>query len=132
MSYKIKITYDASKVEPNVNDDRAVTEICDIFTPGNCAANMEVFEGTPYHNNTPGNRGYGENALEDYVAAQVSHPGIVAAVQKAIETGEYTYETDVPFADVFVEGIGKALKGFGITVEVDNGAADAPAQAEGN
>lgn len=123
MSYKITIKYDASAVTVKEPDSNKVPTICDIFVPGSCAANMEAFEGSYYDTNTPGAMGEG-TSLEDFMDMQVTHPGLVAAVRKAVRDGEYTYETDVPMADAFMDEVGKALKDYGITIETGDGSGD--------
>lgn len=115
MSYKITIKYDAAAVTAKGADSAKVPTICDIFVPGSCAANMEAFEGTYYDTNTPGIMGEAMS-LEDYMNSQVTHPGLVAAMRKAMRDGSYTYETDVPMADAFVEEAMAVMAPYGFSI----------------
>ena len=121
MSYTITIKYDASAVTVQGADGAKVPTICDIFTPGSCAADMEAFEGTYYDTNTHGDMGEAM-ALEDYMSAQVTHPGLVAALRKAMRDGSYTYETDVPMADAFIEEAIAVMAPYGFSsVDAEGG-----------
>ena len=113
MAHTITIKY-TRVVAPAVNP---VAPICPVMMPTNAAADMKAFEGTYYDTNVAG---WGEGtALEAFMSNVVAHPGLVAAVRKAIADGTYTI-TDATEADALYAGEwAKALADQGITVVVD-------------
>ena len=113
MAHTIIISY-TSVVKPA---DIAGASICPVMMPTDCAANMSAFDGTYYDTNV---EGWGEGtALEAFMGSVVAHPGLVAAVRKAIADGTYTI-TDATAADALYAGEwAKALADQGITVLVD-------------
>ena len=112
MAHTITITY-TRPVAPAINP---VAPICRVMMPNNCAADMPAFDGTYYDTNV---EGWGEGtALESFMNSVVAHPGLVAAVRKAIADGTYTI-ADATSEDALYAGeVAKALKDQGITIAI--------------
>lgn len=125
MAYKIAITYDAEAVKA---PDHAAAPICALFMPTNAAADMDVFDGTYYDTNVYGND-YG-SALEDFLAMQVSHPGLVAAMRKAVADGSYTMTTLDPMMETMIDGLNATMAAAGFTFEWQGEGAEAGATGE--
>jgi len=95
----------------------AVNQICAIFVPTNAAADNSAFEGTYYDTNV---EGFGEGmAIAKFFKDSVAHPGLVAALKRAVEDGEYTFETENAEMIMYLEEVADAVadQGFKITVE---------------
>ncbi|MBP3678336.1 MAG: hypothetical protein J6I97_08340 [Agathobacter sp.] len=113
MAHKITIKYTAP-VAPNV---AAVSPICRCFYPAACAADHPCMEGTYYDTNV---EGWGEaTKLEQFMAQQVAHPGLVAATKQAIAKGEYTIEEADEAVTLYIHEVAPALKDQGFTFVVD-------------
>lgn len=112
MAYQILITFsaDAAKAEHH-----PVAPISPVYIPTNAAADMEAFDGTYYDTNVYG-MDFGSE-FEDFLAAQVSHPGLIAAMKKARKDGSYTMTTEDPMMETMVDELGVALAGSGFTFE---------------
>lgn len=108
--YNVTITYTAvaaPKCGPGA-------QICAFFNPNNCAANMDVFDGTYYDTNVCG---FGEGVtLDNFMSQMVAHPGLVAAMREAMREGTYTFEADEK-AYLFLKECAPVLKDQGITFE---------------
>lgn len=110
MAYQILITFDAAQVKA---PDHPVAPISPIYVPTNAAADMEAFDGTYYDTNVYG-LDFG-TAFEDFLAAQVSHPGLIAAMKKARKDGSYTMTTEDPAMETMVEELNVTFKGTGFS-----------------
>lgn len=111
MANTITITYDESAVKYDTS--KRCAPICDIFVPGSCAADMEVFDETYYDTNVKG-QGFGSE-LDDFLAMQVSHPGLIAAIKKAIKDGSYAMTTEDAQMETMVDELNVALASRGLT-----------------
>lgn len=111
-SYKITITYQAVSA-PAVD---AANPICRLFAPNNSASDNAAFAGTYYDTNV---EGWGEGTdLDTFMKQMVAHPGLVAAVRKAIKDGSFVM-TGAKTADALYAGeVAGALKEQGITITV--------------
>lgn len=96
MAYNIKITY----TKP-VEEVREAMPICPMYSKGQCAADVI---GAPYVGTIKGKGDLVTN-FEDYIKAQVAHPGLVAAMKQAAIAGEYVYVTDDAKAKLYAEEI---------------------------
>lgn len=114
MSYKIAITYDASAVK---KQERESAPICAIYQPTNAACDMDAFEGTYYDTNVDG-YGFGTE-LEDFIATQVSHPGLIAAMKAAVEDESHKFDMSVldPAMKTMVAELNRAMEGSGFSFE---------------
>ena len=96
MAYNIKITF----TKP-VEEVREVLPICPMYSKGQCAADVI---GAPYVGTLKGKGDLVMN-FEEYIKAQVAHPGLVAAMKQAAiaEDGVYTYVTEDEKAKLYAE-----------------------------
>ena len=99
----VVITYSA----PVNLDPTKVAEICATFQPTSAAADLDVFDGTYYDTNVPG-FGVGDS-LDAWMAQQVAHPGLIAAMRKAVRDGEYQFETEDEELCLYIEECAPAL-----------------------
>ena len=114
----ITITY--TPVAEVIEKDVATQQIFGVWNPATTASDNPAFEGTYYQTNVWDN---GEMAyatsLEKFLADQVAHPGLIAALRAAVraETHEYTWEAPDGEA-LYVEELIPALKdqGFELTI----------------
>lgn len=108
----ITITYTAPT---SFAQDSATQQIFNVWNPATTASDNAVFEGTYYDTNVwdKGEFPYA-TSLEAFLAAQVAHPGLVAALRAAVRAGSYEWAaTD---ADVlYMEEFAPALKDQGFT-----------------
>ena len=82
--YTIKIDYKA----PESTVTSAVDPICRLFNPSACAADNAAYAGTYYDTNVPG---WGEGtSLAKFMDQMVAHPGLIAALRKAMRDSTYT------------------------------------------
>lgn len=114
----INITY----VKPTPAADLTPTQqICATFQPTNAAADNTVFNGTYYDTNVAG---FGDGlSIDEFWAAQVAHPGLIAALRAAMrsENGSYDW-VDAPADEVlYIEEINPALAEQGFTLTVASG-----------
>lgn len=108
----IKIVYTAIAA-PNTD---AVAQICATYLPTNAAADYAAFDGTYYDTNVAG---FGEGmTTEQFFKNSVAHPGLIAALKRAIEDGEYEFETENEAMIMYLEEVADAVadQGFEITV----------------
>lgn len=108
----IKIVYTA--IDAPTAD--VVNQICATFVPTNAAADNAVFNGTYYDTNV---EGFGEGmTIEKFFKDSVAHPGLIAALKRAIKDGEYEFSTDDQKTIMYLEDIADAVadQGFAITV----------------
>lgn len=109
----VKIVYSAIDA-PNAD---AVNQICATFVPTNAAADNAAFEGTYYDTNVAG---FGEGmSAEKFFKDSVAHPGLIAALKRAVEDGEYEFDTEDNDTIMYLEEVTDAVadQGFEITVE---------------
>lgn len=111
MAKNITITY----VAPVAPVEGSAAQICRTFEPNNAAADYPAVAGTYYDTNVPG-FGIAE-PLESFMAKMVAHPGLVAALRKAIADGTYAFEADEKEALYFGE-LKPALADQGFTIEI--------------
>ena len=108
----VKITYTA--ISAPAAD--AVAQICATFVPNNAAADLPVFEGTYYDTNV---YGLGEGmSIEKFFKASVAHPGLVLALKRAVEDGEYEFETEDEKTIMYLEEVADAVADQGFEIEV--------------
>ena len=100
---------------PAVN---TVAPICPVMMPTNAACDNAVFDDTYYDTNVAG---WGEGtALEAFMAQADAHPGIVAAVKQAIQTGKDVVIDDATSKDVlYMNEVAGSLKDQGIEIIID-------------
>lgn len=118
----INITY----VKPTPAADLTPTQqICATFQPTNALCDNANFDGTYYDTNVPG---YGDAlSIDKFWAAQVAHPGLIAALRAAMraagDSGEGSYEwVGATDADVqYIGEINPALAEQGFTLTVASG-----------
>ena len=113
MAYQILITFNADAVK--TADKHAVAPISPVYIPTNAAADMEAFDGTYYDTNVYG-MDFGAE-FDDFLAAQVSHPGLIAAMKMARKEGSFTMTTLDPMMETMVLEMNDALAGSGFTFE---------------
>lgn len=113
MAYQILITFNADAVK--TADKHAVAPISPVYIPTNAAADMEAFDGTYYDTNVYG-MDFGSE-FDDFLAAQVSHPGLIAAMKMARKEGSFTMTTLDPMMETMVLEMNDALAGSGFTFE---------------
>ena len=118
----ITIAYTAP-VAPAVAEPRA--QICATFQPTNAACDLtkddgsKIFADTYYDTNVFGPEV--ATSIEEFMAAQVAHPGIIAALRAAANEGFFVYE-DASTDDVLYWGeIKPAVEAFGYTVTIESG-----------
>lgn len=107
----ITITYTA----PVAPAAQPIDQICAIFEPTNAAADNAAFDGTYYDTNV---KGWGEaTTIEQFMKDSIAHPGVIAALRKAIAAGTYTFTTDEKEALYYGEVAPAVVdQGFVITV----------------
>lgn len=91
--------------------------ICPTFVPTNAACDDSDFDGTYYDTNV---YGLGEGTtLEQFMAAQIAHPGIVAMLRAAIANEDGYTLADATADDVLYFGEMKnALAEQGFEIEI--------------
>lgn len=111
--YTITIKYTA----PTAPVADASAQICALFYPANAAADLDVFKDTYYDTNVEGMYAGGAS-IEGFVQKMVAHPGLVAALRRAVADGEAKFETEDDKAYLLMKEAEPALadQGFEITV----------------
>ena len=92
-------------------------QICSVYLPTSAAADLAPFEGTYYDTNV---EGFGEcMSIEKFYADSIAHPGLIAALKRAVAEGEYVFETEDEATIQYLEEVTNAVasQGFTITVE---------------
>lgn len=114
MTYKITVTYNPSVVK---EAEHEVASICALFQPDSAACDMEAFDGTYYDTNVKG-CGFGTE-FEDFIAMQVSHPGLAAAMKAAVEDESNTFEmvTEDAAMKTMVAELNRAMAAAGFSFE---------------
>lgn len=108
----IKITYTAITA-PNAEP---IAQICATFVPTNAAADLPVFEGTYYDTNNYDKEG--ASGIAKFFADSVAHPGLISALKKAVENGEYEFDTEDEATIDYLENVAPAVKDQGFDIEV--------------
>lgn len=125
MAKKITIKYAQPEIDNARND---VTPICRMFQPDGCIADCDC--AGVYKTNVDG---FGEvpMALADYIAAQVSHPGLVAALKQAMKAGQYAFEGDEKAA-LYAAELTDALAAQGFEITIGEAEPDVTIKVEGD
>ena len=109
----ITITYSAITAPAN----EVGAQICAIYLPTNAAADLAPFEGTYYDTNVAG---FGEGmSIEKFYADSVAHPGLIAALKRAVADGEYVFETEDEATIQYLEEVANAVASQGFTISVE-------------
>ena len=115
----ITITYTA----PTAFEAKATQQIFSEWNPALTASDNTVFAGTYYDTNKwdKGEFPYAET-LDEFLAKQVAHPGLIAALRAAARAEGGTYEWAATDDDVlYTEELGPALASQGFTFAVGSG-----------
>lgn len=111
MAHTITIKY-TSVAGPVVNP---VAPICPVMQSTNAACDMSAFEGTYYDTNVAD---WGEGTtLGAFMNQMVAHPGLVAALRKAVRDGEYTIEDADEKTMLYLEEVAPALAENGFSID---------------
>ena len=109
----ITITYTPAVVFEN---DSATQQIFGVWNPATTASDNAVFANTYYQTNKWDNGEFDyATSLETFLAQQVAHPGLVAALRTAVraydeDTGKGIYEWDATADDaLYIEELKGAL-----------------------
>jgi hypothetical protein len=121
----ITITYTPTA---QFTSDAAVQQIFGVWNPATTASDNPVFDGTYYDTNVwdKGEFAYA-TSLETFLAQQVAHPGLIAALRAAVrpfdaEEGKGVYAWDATDADVlYVEELAPALADQGFEFATGSG-----------
>lgn len=108
--------------------DAAVQQIFSVWNPANTASDNAVFDGTYYDTNVwdKGEFAYAQS-LEAFMASQVAHPGLVAALRAAVRAfdageGKGVYNWEATDADVlYIEELTPALADQGFEFATGSG-----------
>lgn len=120
----ITITYTPAS---QFTKDAAVQQICSTWSPANTASDNEVFKDTYYQTNVwdKGEFAYADS-LEAFLASQVAHPGLVAALRAAVRATTHSYEWEAPDGEaLYVEELAPALEDQGFKFEVGSSSSSA-------
>lgn len=108
--------------------DADTQQIFSVWNPAATASDNAVFEGTYYQTNVWDNGEFPyATSLEAFLASQVAHPGLIAALRTAVraydeEEGKGVYEWAATDADVlYIEELEGALKDQGFTFVTGSG-----------
>ena len=121
----ITITYTPAEKFAN---DAATQQIFNVWNPATTASDNAVFEGTYYQTNVwdKGEFPYA-TSLDAFLAAQVAHPGLIAALRAAVraydaDAGKGVYAWEATDADVlYIEELSGALAGEGFEFATGSG-----------
>ena len=121
----ITITY--TPVAPFA-DAKATEQIFSVFTPAKTASDNVKFENTYYQTNVWDNGEFAyATSLDAFLAQQVAHPGLIAALRAAVRAfdadsgkGVYNWEATADDA-LYVEELNPALKDQGFELSVGSG-----------
>ena len=106
----ITITYSAPAAFAN---DGATQQIFGVWNPASTASDNAAFEGTYYDTNVWDNGEFPyATTLQQFLAAQVAHPGLVAALRQAMKAGSYEWVTTDEEA-LYAEELNPALASQG-------------------
>lgn len=99
------------------SQDIDTKQIFSVWNPAATASDSDAFDGTYYQTNVwdDGEFAYA-TSLEAFLASQVAHPGLIAALRAAVRAQDHTYAWEATDADVlYVEELEPALKDQGFT-----------------
>lgn len=121
----ITITYTAPV---KFTSDSATQQIFNVWNPATTASDNAVFEGTYYDTNVWDNGEFPyATSLDAFLAQQVAHPGLIAALRAAVraldaDTGTGVYNWEATDADVlYIEELTPALADQGFTFAAGSG-----------
>ena len=108
----ITITYTPAEVFTN---DVATQQIFGVWNPATTASDNVVFADTYYQTNKWDNGEFPyATTLDEFLTAQVAHPGLIAALRAAVKNGSYVWENAPDDMIVYIDGgLGDALKDQG-------------------
>ena len=116
---QITITYTPAQVFAKDSDTQ---QIFGVWNPATTASDNEAFTGTYYQTNVWDNGEFPyATTLDEFLASQVAHPGLVAALRAAVRAkdGQYIWETTDDNL-LYVEELEGALKEQGFTFGPDS------------
>jgi len=116
---QITITYTPAQVFAKDSDTQ---QIFGVWNPATTASDNEAFNGTYYQTNVWDNGEFPyATSLDAFLASQVAHPGLVAALRAAVRAkdGQYIWETTDDNL-LYVEELAGALKDQGFTFGPDS------------
>ena len=121
----ITITYTPAVV---FEKDSATQQIFGVWNPATTASDNEAFAGTYYQTNVWDNGEFPyATSLEAFLASQVAHPGLIAALRTAVraydeEEGKGVYEWEATDADaLYAEELKSALADQGFELVAGSG-----------
>lgn len=121
----ITITYTPAVQFAN---DKATEQIFSVWDPAKTASDNAAFAGTYYQTNVWDNGEFAyATSLETFLAQQVAHPGLVAALRAAVrnytaQAGTGTYDWEATDADaLYIEELGPALADQGFEFAAGSG-----------
>lgn len=108
----VTITY--TPAQGFVNDP-ATEQIFGVWNPATTASDNLAFAGTYYQTNRWDNGEFPyATTLEQFLADQVAHPGLVAALRAAVRAEDHTYTWTIADEDeVYIEELAPALEAQG-------------------
>lgn len=116
----ITITYTPVAAIPQ----NATQQIFGVWNPATTASDNEAFKDTYYQTNVWDKGEFAlATSLEAFLASQVAHPGLVAALRTAVRAydktaGKGTYEWEAPDGEaLYIEELEGALADQGFTFE---------------
>ena len=103
--------------------DAATEQIFAVWNPAKTASDNAVFNDTYYQTNVWDNGEFPyATSLEAFLAQQVAHPGLIAALRAAVRAEGHTYDWAATDADaLYIEELGPALADQGFTFAVGSG-----------
>lgn len=97
----------------------SVAEICATFQPNNAACDLDVFADTYYDTNRTG--WTPATSIEQFMASQVAHPGVIAALRAAMAEGEFVIEFPTEDDILYYGELAPAVADEGFTITIDGG-----------
>ena len=114
----ITITYTAPT---QFASDSATQQIFGVWNPASTASDNAQFEGTYYDTNVWDNGEFPyATTLQQFLDAQVAHPGLIAALRQAVKAGSYEWVTTDDEA-LYANELNSALKEQGFELLVGGG-----------
>ena len=103
--------------------DSATQQIFNVWNPATTASDNAVFEGTYYDTNVWDNGEFPyATSLDAFLAQQVAHPGLIAALRQAVKAGSYDWETTDDMI-LYADELADALKDQGFTLATGSSSA---------
>ena len=109
-------------------DDPATQQIFGVWNPATTASDNTAFAGTYYQTNKWDNGEFKmATTLEEFLASQVAHPGLIAALRAAVRAydkaeGKGVYNWEATDADVlYIDELNPALADQGFELVVGSG-----------